>query len=76
MFRSSIDQLRDVAIAEILNSGKGIVDLWYYFHEGIEAELLAEHEALLTPNERDRHSCFHLERDRRTVLSGYSWRTW
>ena len=76
MSRALINQLRAVSIAETLTSAKGIVDLWYYFHEGIGAELLAEHEALLTPNEHDRHSCFHLERDRRTVLSGYSWRTW
>jgi hypothetical protein len=63
MSRVSIDQLRDVAIAETLSSEKGIVDLWYYFYDGIEADLLAEHEALLTPNARDGHRSFHLERD-------------
>jgi 4'-phosphopantetheinyl transferase len=82
MSRASIEQLREVTIAETLSAEKGIVDLWYYFYEGTEADLLAEHEALLTPNERDRHRSFHLERDRRlflatralvrTVLSSYS----
>jgi len=78
----SIDQLRDVTIAETLSSEKAIVDLWYYFYEGVDADLLAEHEALLTSNERARHRSFYLERDRhlflatralvRTVLSSYS----
>jgi 4'-phosphopantetheinyl transferase len=83
VYRASVNQLRMVSIAETLASGEGIVDLWYYFYEGIDdAELLASHEALLTPDERKRHGSFHFERDRRlflatralvrTVLSGYA----
>jgi 4'-phosphopantetheinyl transferase len=82
MSRASVRQIRAVSIAESLTSEKGIVDLWYYFYEGIDTELLAAHEALLTPNERDRYGSFYFERDRRlflatralvrTVLSNYS----
>ncbi len=50
MPRISINQLRAVSIAETLTSEKGIVDLWYYFYEGIDAKLLAAYEALLTPD--------------------------
>jgi 4'-phosphopantetheinyl transferase len=63
--------------------GREIVDLWYCFHEGIyDTELLAAHEALMTPDERKRYGSFHFERDRRlflatralvrTVLSNYA----
>lgn len=82
MSRACINQLRAVSITETLASEKGIVDLWYYFYEGIDTELLAAHEALLTPDERDRYGSFYFERDRRlflatralvrTVLSNYS----
>jgi 4'-phosphopantetheinyl transferase len=83
MYRASVSQLRTVSIAETLASRQGIVDLWYYFYEGIDdAELLAAHEALLAPDERERHGSFHFERDRRlflatralvrTVLSSYA----
>lgn len=72
-----------VSIAETLALGPGIVDLWYYFHEEIDdADLLAAHEALMTPDERERHRSFHFECDRRlflatralvrTVLSSYA----
>jgi 4'-phosphopantetheinyl transferase len=77
-----VNQLPVVSTAHTLSYEKGIVDLWYYFHEGIDDELLAAHEALLTPDERERYRRFHLERDRRlflatralvrTVLSRYS----
>jgi 4'-phosphopantetheinyl transferase len=82
MSRTSVDQLRAVSVAETLTSKKGIVDLWYYFYDGIDTEVLAAHEALLTPDERDRHQSFYFEPDRRlflatralvrTVLSNYS----
>jgi 4'-phosphopantetheinyl transferase len=82
MSRISINQLPAVSIAETLASEKGVVDLWYYFYEDIEAELLAAYEALLTPDERDRYGSLYFERDRRlflatralvrTVLSNYS----
>jgi 4'-phosphopantetheinyl transferase len=82
MSRTLVSQLRAVSIAETLTREKGIVDLWYYFYEGVETELLAVHEALLTSSERDRHGSFRFERDRRlflatralvrTVLSNYT----
>jgi 4'-phosphopantetheinyl transferase len=82
MSRSSVDQLRAVSVAETLAYEEGIVELWYYFCEDIDAELLNAHEALLTPEERDRYRSFHFEHDRRlflatralvrTVLSKYS----
>jgi 4'-phosphopantetheinyl transferase len=83
VYRASVNQLRMVSIAETLASELGIVDLWVYFYEGIDdAKLLAEHEALLTPDERERHASFRFERDRRlflatralvrTVLSSYA----
>jgi 4'-phosphopantetheinyl transferase len=72
-----------LCIAETLTGRGGIVDLWYYFHESMDdAALLAEQEALMTPDERARHRSFHFERDRRqflatralarTVLSNYA----
>jgi 4'-phosphopantetheinyl transferase len=82
MYSGSIDQLRAVSVAETLASEKGIVDVWYYFYEGTDTELLASQEALLTPDELERSSSFRFERDRRlflatrvlvrTVLSKYS----
>ena len=82
MYSGSIDQLRAVSVAETLASEKGIVDLWYYFYEGTDTELLASQEALLTPDELERSGSFRFERDRRlflatrvlvrTVLSNYS----
>jgi 4'-phosphopantetheinyl transferase len=82
MSRTLVSQLRAVSIAETLTCEEGIVDLWYYFYDGVETELLAAHEALLTSSERDRHESFHFERDRRlflatralvrTVLSNYT----
>ncbi len=61
----------------------GIVDLWYYYYESIEdEELLAAHDALMTPDERVRHQRFLFDKDRRlflatralvrTVLSNYA----
>jgi 4'-phosphopantetheinyl transferase len=82
MSRASVNRLRAVSIAETLTCEKGIVDLWYYYYEDTNAELVAAHEALLTPDECDRYKRFHFDRDRRlflatralvrTVLSGYS----
>lgn len=79
----SVHESPAVSIAETLACGPGIVDLWYYFHEGIDdAELFAAHEALMTPDERERYGNFRFERDRRlflatralvrTVLSSYA----
>lgn len=74
--------MRAVSVAETLASEKGIVDLWYYFYEGTDTELLASQEALLTPDELGRSGSFRFERDcrlllanrvvARTVLSNYS----
>lgn len=72
-----------MSIAETLALGCGIVDLWYCFYEEIDdAKLLAADEALMTPDEREKHQSFHFERDRRlfvatralvrTVLSSYA----
>jgi len=82
MSRDSVNQLPAVSIAETLTANKGIVDLWCYFYEGIDPELLVAHKALLAPSERDRHERFRFERDRllflatralvRTVLSRYA----
>jgi 4'-phosphopantetheinyl transferase len=82
MSGTSVDQLRAVSVAETLASKEGIVDLWYFFYEDIDATLLNGHEALLTPEELDRYGSFQFEHDRRlflatralarTVLSNYS----
>jgi 4'-phosphopantetheinyl transferase len=80
---SSLYQLPSVDIDETLSLTPGVVDLWYYFYEEIDdAELLAAHDALMTPDERVRHGRFLFERDRRmflatralvrTVLSNYA----
>jgi 4'-phosphopantetheinyl transferase len=72
-----------VCIAETLSGKRGIVDLWYYFHELIDdAALFAAQEALMTPDEYARWRSFHFEPDRRafvatralvrTVLSRYA----
>jgi 4'-phosphopantetheinyl transferase len=76
-------QYPSLRVAETLAGGRGIVDLWYYFYESIEAaDLLAKQEALMTPDEHARHRNFHFERDRgqflatralaRVVLSHYA----
>lgn len=81
--RASVHHLTAVSVAETLGLGRGIVDLWYYFYEGVnDSDLLAAHEVLMTPDERERHGRFHFERDRRlflatralvrTVLSSYA----
>jgi 4'-phosphopantetheinyl transferase len=82
MHFTSVNQLPAISVAETLNHARGVVDLWYYFHEGATPELLAKHEILLSPDERERHQKYHFERDRRiflatralvrTVLSKYS----
>jgi 4'-phosphopantetheinyl transferase len=81
MSRASINQLGAVSIGETLASKTGIVDLWYYY-DGADPELLAAHQALLTPDELERYGSFRFERDQRlylatralvrTVLSNYS----
>jgi len=46
------------------------VDLWYYFHESIDdAALFAAQEALMAPDERERHRSFHFDRDRHLFLA-------
>lgn len=72
-----------VCIEETLSGKRGIVDLWYYFHEPVQnLALLAAQEALMTSDEHARYRGFHFERDRkvylatralvRTVLSRYA----
>jgi 4'-phosphopantetheinyl transferase len=79
----SSDGQSSVCVGETLTGKRGIVDLWYYFHELIDdSELLAAHEALMTPDEHQRHRSFRFEDDRRlflatralvrTVLSSYA----
>ncbi|MPZ14324.1 MAG: 4'-phosphopantetheinyl transferase superfamily protein [Chloroflexi bacterium] len=81
--RGSVERFPAVSVAETLALGGGIVDLWYWFYDrNDDAELLARHEALLTPDERERHMSFKFESDRRlflatralvrTALSGYA----
>jgi 4'-phosphopantetheinyl transferase len=81
--QTSIYQLPPVCIAETLALTRGIVDLWYYFHESFEdADLISAQEAIMTADERERCGKFHFERDRRlfratralvrSVLSRYS----
>jgi 4'-phosphopantetheinyl transferase len=81
--QSSVHHCSDVSIEETLASGRGIVDLWYWFYEGMDdADLVAAHEAIMTADEREQYVSFHFERDRllflatralvRTVLSRYA----
>lgn len=81
--QASVHRLPAVSVAETLDLRRGVVDLWYYFYEGIDdTKLLSAHEALMTPDERKRHDSFQFERDRRlflatralvrTVLSSYT----
>jgi 4'-phosphopantetheinyl transferase len=80
--RFPLNQVRPVSVSETRSCDQGIVDLWYYFYEDADAELLASHRALLTPDELERHSSLRFERDRllflatralvRTVLSNYA----
>jgi 4'-phosphopantetheinyl transferase len=80
--RTPLNQLPAVSVAETLASGEGIVDLWCYLYEDADPELLASHQALLTPDELERSGGFRFERDRRlflatralvrTVLSNYA----
>jgi len=82
MSRISVNQLRSVSVSETLTSGEGIVDLWYYLYEGIDAGLQAAYEAILSPTERRRYESLRFEPDRhlflatralvRSVLSNYS----
>jgi 4'-phosphopantetheinyl transferase len=78
-----LQDLPAVSVAETLTLRQGIVDLWYSFYERVdEPAVLAAHEALMTPAERERHRTFYFERDRRlflatrtlvrTVLSNYA----
>jgi len=80
---TSLQHYPAVSIAETLVFGRGIVDLWYWFYDGInDEELFAAHRVLITPDERQKHDSFHFERDRRlflatrallrTVLSNYA----
>jgi 4'-phosphopantetheinyl transferase len=72
-----------VCIEETLSGKRGIVDLWYYFHELIDdAALFASQESLMTHDEIARYRSFYFEPDRRlfvatralvrTVLSRYA----
>jgi 4'-phosphopantetheinyl transferase len=72
-----------VYIAETLSGKRGIVDLWYYFHElSDDVALFAAQEALMTLDEHARYQRFHFNHDRRlfvatralvrTVLSRYA----
>lgn len=79
----SLCQLPPVSVEDTLSLRPGIVDLWYYYYEGIDdMELLAAHDALMTADERERHVRFIFDKDRRlflatralvrTVLSNYA----
>jgi 4'-phosphopantetheinyl transferase len=72
-----------LCVEETLSGKGGIVDLWCYSHAtSNDAALRAQQEALMTPDEGERHRKFHFERDRgqflatralvRTVLSRYA----
>jgi 4'-phosphopantetheinyl transferase len=59
-----------VSVDETLAGGPGIIDLWCFFYGELDdPELLAAHDALMTPAERERHGRFVFEKDRRLFLA-------
>lgn len=59
-----------VCIDETLSNKRGIVDLWFYFHEPTkDAALLAVQTSLLTPDELLRCQGFRFEADQRAFIA-------
>jgi 4'-phosphopantetheinyl transferase len=78
-----LSDLPPTVVAETLNPASGVIDLWWYpYGEVTDPALLAEHHALMTPEERARHDRFIAAGDRalflatralvRTTLSRYA----
>lgn len=77
------DQIPPLCVAETLDPGQGIVDIWYYFYEsGEDKNLFDEYGSILSGEEMLRYRALRFDRDRlvflatriliRSVLSRYA----
>jgi 4'-phosphopantetheinyl transferase len=64
-----VSELPVVSVAETLEGGRGIVDLWYWHDGEGDVALPAAHAALMTDDERHRYDRFKFERDCRLFLA-------